>query len=108
MSESHRAGIFSLSLTDNSAALIVSHPASLTKQNAATPLDQIRGDPARQQQALLNHAMNAVKFTESGYVALRARLLENNENEMSVSFEVGDSGIGIPNDTLSAPTERSL
>ncbi len=61
----------------------------------------LRGDPVRLQQALLNYAMNAVKFTESGYVALRARPLDKHDGETCmVRFEVRDSRIGIPDSAL--------
>ena len=56
----------------------------------------LRGDPTRLRQALLNYAGNAVKFTESGFIALRVRLLEETEEEVQVRFEVEDTGIGIP------------
>ena len=62
--------------------------------------DGLSGDPVRLQQALLNYAMNAVKFTETGYVTLHARLLEKNDSLARVRFEVRDSGIGIPSEAL--------
>jgi two-component system sensor histidine kinase/response regulator len=55
----------------------------------------LRGDAMRLRQALLNYASNAVKFTERGSVSLSARLLEDNDGEMLVRFEVVDTGIGI-------------
>ncbi|MFH2124153.1 MAG: PAS domain S-box protein [Pseudomonadota bacterium] len=55
----------------------------------------LRGDASRLSQALLNYATNAIKFTEHGFIALRARLVEENNNELLVRFEVQDSGIGI-------------
>ena len=58
--------------------------------------DWLRGDALRLRQGLLNYASNAVKFTQSGTVALRARLLERQGNSMWVRFEVSDTGIGIP------------
>ncbi|MDP3537813.1 MAG: response regulator [Azonexus sp.] len=58
------------------------------------------GDPTRLQQALLNYAINAVKFTTSGSVTLRAKLLEEDENSALVRFEVSDTGIGIDPKTL--------
>jgi signal transduction histidine kinase/CheY-like chemotaxis protein/HPt (histidine-containing phosphotransfer) domain-containing protein len=60
----------------------------------------LRGDPTRLRQALLNYAGNAVKFTEQGSVALRAKLLAENNGELLVRFEVQDSGIGIAPDKL--------
>jgi PAS domain S-box-containing protein len=55
----------------------------------------LRGDVTRLRQALLNYAGNAVKFTEHGSIALRARLLEEAGEELLVRFEVQDSGIGL-------------
>ena len=53
------------------------------------------GDPMRLQQALLNYAGNAVKFTNAGTVTLRARKLTETENSLLIRFEVEDTGIGI-------------
>ena len=58
------------------------------------------GDPTRLQQALLNYATNAIKFTESGSVTLRAILQEDNADSVLVRFEVQDTGIGIPPETM--------
>jgi len=60
----------------------------------AVPL-WLRGDPTRLRQALLNYAGNAVKFTEAGSIALRAKLLESRGDELLVRFSVEDSGMGI-------------
>lgn len=56
----------------------------------------LRGDATRLRQALLNYAGNAVKFTESGTITLRAILLEDLGESLHVRFEVQDTGIGIP------------
>ena len=58
----------------------------------------LRGDPTRLRQALLNYVSNAVKFTHSGFVALRAELLQETPDGIDVRFEVEDTGIGIPPD----------
>ena len=58
----------------------------------------LRGDPTRLRQALLNYAGNAIKFTSSGFIALRARLLQETPDDVFVRFEVEDTGIGIPVD----------
>ena len=55
----------------------------------------LRGDAIRLQQALLNFASNAVKFTEAGSVILRVRAEQEAPEEMLVRFEVEDTGIGI-------------
>jgi signal transduction histidine kinase/CheY-like chemotaxis protein len=61
----------------------------------------LRGDPTRLRQALLNYTSNAIKFTASGFIAIRARLLEENDEGSLVRFEVEDTGIGIPADKQS-------
>ena len=53
------------------------------------------GDPTRLQQALLNYATNAVKFTEQGTVKLRVLKQEESADSVTVRFEVQDTGIGI-------------
>jgi two-component system sensor histidine kinase/response regulator len=58
----------------------------------------LRGDSTRVRQALLNFAGNAVKFTDSGFIALRARLLDDSAEGVLVRFEVEDTGIGIAAD----------
>jgi CheY-like chemotaxis protein/HPt (histidine-containing phosphotransfer) domain-containing protein len=60
----------------------------------------LRGDPLRLEQVLLNFAGNAVKFSEHGRIALRARLERAFGPELLVRFEVQDSGIGIAPDKL--------
>ena len=62
---------------------------------------QLLGDPTRLQQALLNYAANAVKFTETGTVTLRAFVQEETAESAMLRFEVQDSGIGITPETMS-------
>jgi PAS domain S-box-containing protein len=59
------------------------------------------GDPTRLQQALLNYATNAVKFTEKGTVTLRALKQEETDDSVRVRFEVRDTGIGIAPEAMS-------
>jgi PAS domain S-box-containing protein len=53
------------------------------------------GDPNRLRQILLNLLGNAVKFTESGRIVVRAMLDERRREAMRLRFEVEDTGIGI-------------
>ena len=71
----------------------------LTVECAAFP-DNLLGDPTRLQQAVLNYATNAIKFTETGSVTLRAILQEDSIESVVVRFEVQDSGIGIASEAL--------
>ena len=57
--------------------------------------DWLRGDPTRLRQALLNFAINAVKFTEEGSISLRCMLIEDCVDAVVLRFEVQDTGIGI-------------
>ena len=58
-------------------------------------IPELIGDPTRLQQALLNYATNAVKFTESGTVTLRCVKEDKGDDMVLVRFEVRDTGIGI-------------
>jgi PAS domain S-box-containing protein len=64
--------------------------------------DPLLGDPTRLQQALLNLASNAIKFTEKGSVTLRVfqDAAVADSDSTGLRFEVEDSGIGIPPEAL--------
>lgn len=62
--------------------------------------DQLLGDPTQLQQALLNYAANAVKFTDTGRVTVRSFVQSEAPDSVLVRFEVEDTGIGIPPDAL--------
>jgi CheY-like chemotaxis protein len=53
------------------------------------------GDPIRLRAALENLIDNAVKFTETGRVALRAEPARARKGGVAVAFAVSDSGIGL-------------
>ncbi|MCD2453240.1 PAS domain S-box protein [Methylicorpusculum oleiharenae] len=61
---------------------------------------RLRGDLTRIRQAMLNYAVNAVKFTESGSISLCAKLINENSKGLLVRFEVQDTGIGIAKEHL--------
>ena len=57
--------------------------------------DALVGDPLRLGQVLINYGNNAVKFTERGSIHVRVRVVERTEAEVSLRFEVEDTGIGL-------------
>ncbi len=65
----------------------------------------LRGDPTRLRQGLLNYLGNAVKFTDSGTITLRAILLEENGDKVEIGFEVEDTGVGIAPERIAAVFE---
>jgi len=58
----------------------------------------IKGDPLRVRQILINLVSNAVKFTDTGHVSLKVRLLAEESEAIAIQFLVEDTGIGIPKD----------
>jgi two-component system phosphate regulon sensor histidine kinase PhoR len=68
---------------------------------AAADLPLIDGDPFRLEQMFVNLVDNAVKYTEKGSVWVRLA-----KAEAGIVVEVGDSGIGIPEDDQSRVFER--
>ena len=55
----------------------------------------VYGDESRLQQALLNLATNAVKFTDHGHVRLSVNMESQTDTTVTLRFEVEDTGIGI-------------
>jgi len=73
-------------LRDSPVALVVEPLAELTP---------VLADRVRVRQVLLNLLNNAIRFTDSGSIAVTARLLDG-----EVEVAVADTGVGIPADDL--------
>ena len=59
----------------------------------ATPTE-LKGDPVRLGQVLINLVNNALKFTEKGSVEIRVKPIVKNSSK-KIQFEIEDTGIGI-------------
>jgi len=60
------------------------------------------GDPNRLRQVLNNLIGNALKFTDAGEVALIVAVQDQSRDEVTIRFEIQDTGIGIPQGSHSA------
>ncbi|TPG71703.1 response regulator [Hymenobacter nivis] len=96
---------FDLAAALHAVGQMLAHQA--TEKNLAltldlAPLPWVRGDALRLRQVLVNLLGNALKFTERGTVALRARVLARPAGALTVAFRVTDTGLGIPADRQEA------
>jgi CheY-like chemotaxis protein len=66
----------------------------IVKIDRRVPLDLV-GDRLRLSQVLINLINNAVKFTYNGEVLIEAGLVHQTPDQVSLSFSVSDTGIGI-------------
>jgi len=61
---------------------------------------QVHGDPVRLRQILTNLITNAIKFTATGEVNIRASLDSDDGHKIILRISVRDTGIGIPPERL--------
>ncbi len=57
---------------------------------------QVSGDADRIRQVLGNLLSNAIKFTDAGRIVLRVNLVAREAGSATISWQVTDTGIGIP------------
>lgn len=101
------AGRLTLEMTEFSVAQIIDHAISLLSERAfskklylnhhissAVP-KQLRGDPLRLGQILLNFLSNAIKFSEHGQIIIRASTEADDGDSVWLRIEVEDQGIGL-------------
>ncbi len=60
----------------------------------------LKSDPGRLRQILTNLIKNAIKFVSKGEVFVRVSLEEEVRNEVTLLFEVTDTGMGIPKNKM--------
>jgi PAS domain S-box-containing protein len=73
---------------------------NLSYTNSYGTPDIITGDPGRLRQVLINLLNNAVKFTDKGDVSLSISSMALDSNKHQITFEVKDTGIGMPQDKM--------
>ncbi len=66
---------------------------------------ELLGDPTRIRQVLVNLLGNAVKFTEQGHVRLRAIWDAQDDDQLQLTLQVEDTGVGIPEAKLASVFE---
>ena len=105
----NEAGKLELDIIDFNLVQVVEEAAELVAESARSkdiellaycspelPLN-LRGDPSRLRQVLLNLVSNAVKFTSTGEVVMRAHLEGETSDGLMVRFEISDTGVGLVN-----------
>ncbi|MGF2686090.1 ATP-binding protein [Marinobacter sp. DUT-3] len=83
--------------------MVMLAPAAHGKNLDLVPLvyndvpDNIMGDPLRVKQVITNLVNNAIKFTQTGEVVLRASLEEEDQesNRVTLRISITDSGVGL-------------
>ncbi|MBS1199931.1 MAG: multi-sensor hybrid histidine kinase [Proteobacteria bacterium] len=63
------------------------------------------GDPVRLRQIVTNLLGNAIKYTETGHVVVRARAAGQEDGRFRLRVEVEDTGLGIPEAEISSVFE---
>lgn len=101
------AGKLTLNAADFSPAEVVEYSLSMLAERAANKglnligtVDpdvppMLSGDALRLEQCLLNYLSNAIKFSGSGTIAVRASVSEDNAESVLLRLAVSDQGVGI-------------
>ncbi|MEK3661675.1 response regulator [Paenibacillus sp. FSL F4-0236] len=87
-------------LSDILAVLVGQKKLKFIIETSADIPEIVYGDPLRIEQILINMINNAIKFTDSGYVYVKAELVGYEEDIIRVEFSVEDTGIGLTNDQI--------
>jgi PAS domain S-box-containing protein len=106
--ESHK---MTLEIREINLSRLVDHVAGMVQEKAAAKNLELlvnftkvphflMGDELRLEQILLNLTSNAVKFTESGYVSIAVRVIGQEDENLTLLFEVKDTGIGLTQEQI--------
>jgi TMAO reductase system sensor TorS len=93
-------------ILDRSCDVIQSKAAkkdlTLSCKTGPTVPARLNGDPTRLRQILFNLMGNAIKFTDSGSVALNVELASTDGETALLHFSIADTGVGVSGDKLGA------
>ena len=81
------------------------HLVSILKYDKTIP-KILLGDSVRLNQIILNLISNAIKFTTKGEIIVSVRLINEDEEKVTVEFAVSDTGIGLEEDMISTIFEN--
>ena len=84
--------LFSIQRRENGPAFAINRAPDMPQN--------VRGDPVRLRQVLVNLIGNAFKFTPAGEITLTVDVISTRQRQATLLFSVQDSGIGIPADKL--------
>lgn len=90
--------VFSLEMMINDIGSLMSSSLNEKRLELWLDIDQnmnILGDETRLRQVLINLVSNAIKFTDEGFVKIKLTQTALSDDNVTVKFEVSDSGIGI-------------
>ncbi|MFM9948054.1 MAG: ATP-binding protein [Saprospiraceae bacterium] len=79
--------LFDFKIQEKNLKLIKEYDAKIPKY--------LIGDSVRLNQIILNLMSNAIKFTSEGKIGLSVRLIDSNEEKVTIEFAVTDTGIGM-------------
>ena len=77
----------------------------VTQYDPSIP-EVLLGDSVRLHQIILNLLSNAVKFTSKGKITVSVRLLNQDDEKVTIEFSVSDTGIGIPENKIDSIFEN--
>ena len=91
-------------MINNASVMMEASAAAKNLELAISPplfgTNHLIGDPVRLGQIIMNLVVNAIKFTKTGFVALRISCPTQDDAEVTLHFEVEDSGIGMTQEQM--------
>ncbi|MFA9192701.1 ATP-binding protein [Flavobacterium sp. FZUC8N2.13] len=84
--------VFETKIQEKNLKLFTEYDANIPKV--------LLGDPVRLHQIILNLVSNAIKFTSQGKITVSVRLINEDQESVTVEFAIADTGIGIEEEKI--------